>query len=365
MRNTSADFIPPAFTPPENPDNAFAWLEWLDANRLTPAAARILADTPLPAQARSHLDASYTQARAQWLLRKTALRAFLKLAAQAPAQPVILLKGAALALTLYEDPATRPMNDIDVLVAPAHLQQIVNRMRETGYLEHSLGEDDNIGYLHHFILIDPVTNIRFELHRTLPLLPESGETLDWFLHEISPGAIDDTPFATFSPAAQVLHLSSHAILEHGGAQSALAIWFYDLDQLIRRRGERIDWEKTLYQARQIGWEAALQEALRLTHKLFATPIPPAIESWLQLPQTGLSGYNTLRQMTSINRSSSLTAFHILRGLSWPQRIQQLTHMMFPSRAYIQRRYPGVPWLLAYPYRWFNAARKLFPILFRK
>ena len=66
----------------------------------------------------------------------------------------------------------------------------------------------------------------------------------------------------------------------------------------------------------------------------------------------------MRQMTSSARSASLTAFQILRGLPWRQRIQQTMHMLLPSRAYMQRRYPGLPWPVAYPYRWFDAVRKL-------
>ena len=357
--------LPPAFRLPHGATAIDAWLAWLDANRLTPAAARALPhDVRVPAEVRAHLDAAYAQARAQWLLRKTALQRFLALMAQEPARPVILLKGAALALTLYEDPAMRPMNDVDVLIEPEHLMIAVEWTRQAGYEERSLGAGDDAGYLHHFIFIDPATNVRFELHRTLPLLPDD-KALDWFLHHRTPHEFVELPFSAFTPEAQLLHTSSHAVLEHGGAQGAIAIWLYDIDQLIRRWGKVMDWEETLDQARALAWEAALHESIRLARLYFATPLPPMLREWLQLPQAELSGYNIMRQMTSPARSSSLTVFHILRGLTWQQRARQVMSMIFPTRIYLRHRYPGIPWPLAYPYRWFDAARKLLPALFRK
>jgi hypothetical protein len=356
--------LPPAFRPPDNTADQPAWLAWLDENRLTPAAALVLADTPLPEEIRSYLSAALARSRAQWLMTRSALQRFLASMDTDPALPAILLKGAALALTLYDDPAMRPMSDIDVLMAEGALQMAVGRLRADGYTERSLSDGD-AGYLHHFIFIDRATGVRFELHRTLPLLPESDEALAWFLGQTLRNELADVPFYTLTPEAQILHLASHAVLEHGGARGALAIWFYDIDQLIRRYGEEMDWELTLNQARELNWEAALQEAIRLARRFFDTPIPPPLADWMQLPQTGLSGYNILRQMTDESRSTSLTVFHILRGLSWQQRIRQIWHMSFPSRTYMQGRYPDTPWLLAYPYRWFDAARKLLPALLHK
>ena len=355
---------PPAFRPPADAETLTAWLAWLDAHRLAPAAARILADVPLPEHARAHLDATYDAARAQWLMRKTALQRLLALMNQEPALPVILLKGAALALTTYDDPAVRPMNDIDLLAEPEHVPQVVARLRASGFQEHSLGLGEDAGYLHHFIFNEPLTGIRFELHRTLPLLPADGAALAWFLQHAQSQQLDALPYQAFTPEAQLLHLASHAVLEHGGQQAALGIWFYDIDQLLRKWGDEMDWDETLARAQTFGWEAALHEAIRLSRTYFATPTPAPIRDWLQLPVNQLRGYNTMRQMTSPGRSSSLTVLHILRGLPWRQRIRQTAHMLFPSPAYMRQRYPQLPWPAAYPYRWFDAARKLLPALLR-
>ena len=42
MTTPSHDQVPPAFRLPDDAGALNAWLEWLDANRLAPAAARII-----------------------------------------------------------------------------------------------------------------------------------------------------------------------------------------------------------------------------------------------------------------------------------------------------------------------------------
>ena len=155
------------------------------------------------------------------------------------------------------------------------------------------------------------------------------------------------------------------MLEHGGAHGALSIWFYDINRLLRKY-PHIDWQKTLLLAKKLKWEAALHEALRLTRSLFQTPFPEeTIQTWLDAPLASLSGYQLYRSMTSAHRNSSLTIFHILRGLSWRQRWQQIRRMLFPGATYMRQRYPHKPLLLTYPHRWLDGARKLLTGLFRK
>ena len=363
MIDASLSHLPRAFRPPDDPAMLSTWLDWLDGNRLAPAAARMLTDVRLPEDVQGRLDVAYAQARAQWLVRKTALQRFLALMAQEPAQPVILLKGAALALTLYDDPAIRPMNDVDLLVRSEHLPEVLRRMRES-YAEEGLAPGSDVGYLHHFVFTDPATGTQLEVHKTLPLVPAPSH-LEWFLQQTQSQKLQGFPILTLTPEAQLLHAAAHAVLEHGSEQGAVAIWFYDIDRMLRRWGKDLNWEETLVRAQALKWEAALQQAIRLARDLFDTPLPRAIQAWMELPIGQLSGYNLFRRATSPRRSTSLTALHILSGLSWSQRIQQTGRMLFPSRAYMQNRYPGIPWLLTYPYRWFDATRKLLPALFRK
>jgi hypothetical protein len=62
----------------------------------------------------------------------------------------ILLKGAALAYTLYPDPALRPMSDLDLLIHPQDLKQAVQVIQSMGYrkMESTSGKGGkNCGWL--------------------------------------------------------------------------------------------------------------------------------------------------------------------------------------------------------------------------
>ncbi len=48
--------------------------------------------------------------------------------------PVVLLKGSALAQTVYPDPACRPMSDIDLWVAPERMDEVVAFMPSLGFV---------------------------------------------------------------------------------------------------------------------------------------------------------------------------------------------------------------------------------------
>ncbi|UCF66319.1 MAG: nucleotidyltransferase family protein [Acidobacteriota bacterium] len=51
--------------------------------------------------------------------------------------PVIALKGAALQLTVYEQPGLRPMSDVDLLVAPDRLDDAVEALERGGFIKPS------------------------------------------------------------------------------------------------------------------------------------------------------------------------------------------------------------------------------------
>jgi hypothetical protein len=329
-----------------------------------PLAAQRLGDESLPATANARLAADTMQARAQWLHRRLALAAYLDLMRAAPAIPVILLKGAALAVGLYDDPACRPMNDVDVLIPPEQISNAVQRLRAAEYPEHGLAPGSDMGYMHHFIFDSPTTPpVRFELHHTLPLLPEQIEPapLAWFMQQVEPVTVDGEQALIFNPTALLLHQAAHTVLEHGGEQGAPLIWYHDIDQLWRKRGNDIDWSLLLQQAQRLRWEAALHYALQRAREYFETGYPDNVQSWLQMPVAQLRGYDTLVRSVDPARSSSVIAWQILKEMTPRRRLQYALRMAFPAPAYLRRRYPFADsWLLplAYPYRWLDAARKL-------
>lgn len=96
--------------------------------RLTQAGL-VEALPPAVAQLLKH---DYAAALQLYLLQKVATRQILQTLAAAGIE-VILLKGADLRLRVYEDPATRPMTDLDLLVSPESVGAVLGLLASHGY----------------------------------------------------------------------------------------------------------------------------------------------------------------------------------------------------------------------------------------
>jgi hypothetical protein len=347
-----------------------AWLAWLDQHRLTPLAHRLLAGESLPADARQHLAAAYFAGVAAWAQRRHETLRLLELLSAPPAVPVVLLKGLALALYVYPEPALRPMYDLDVMAPEARLQEAAGRLRDHGYrstlpeLAHGFIE----AHSHHINLASPGSEppLHIELHGALPFLPlqRRAEVMAWFWDQCEPVALDRYQAFVFSPNAQLLHLAQHLIYQHGGAEATL-IWLYDIDLLWRQRGASMDWRQIIAVARLAGWEAALHESLRLAVASFRTPLSPEARAWLDQPRQHLSGYQAVRRFTGEANSRSAGIVERMRYMPWRQRLRYAGRFVAPAPSYMQHRYPSLSRLFlpaAYVYRWLDIAGDVFRLV---
>lgn len=269
--------------------------------------------------------------------------------------PVILLKGAALARSLYPDPGLRPMKDLDLLVHPADLERAVALAGELGYRQE--GPEITPGFERRFsnhkvLFKQPSRLICLELHWRLMGTFECGirDLEDRFWAQVEPLQPGALYAFTLKPAAQILFLCAHAFLGHGPGRVTLR-WLADLDRLIRLVGSNLDWDRVLDQACSLGWEQALAQSLALLRLGFATPIPDTIYSALDAGRwTGLFEVVPSEMDLLLGQVKQLSGIERLRYVWW---------RLFPSPAYMRRRYslPARTWApLCYPYRWFRFIR---------
>jgi hypothetical protein len=279
------------------------------------------------------------------------------LAAFAQAQlPVIVLKGAALARTLYPDPALRPMGDLDLLVKPGDVAACLQIAHGLGYTEPDpeAAAGLNQRLLHH-VHLRQGKNLVLELHWQLL----GGEAVqyatqaDWFWGQVLPltGTAEAGNAQQLTPLASLIYLSAHAVLQHGTGK-ALLIWFYDLDLLIRRSAQDISASELWAAASALGLQGALFAALQRCQELWQTPIPP---DWLAKVPVDLGGMD---EILAARQNRPRTRFEQerfkLQGLSWPGRLRLLAALIFPGPAYMRWRYQPHPawlWPLYYIYRW--------------
>ena len=127
----------------------------------------------IPPEMATSLRRRATVADFQMAMTETALRRVVAQLAAANIR-VMLLKGAALATTIYPSFANRPMGDLDILVAPADAQRAWTLMRDAGWrLELPGGAEFHNSHHHLPGLLDPEgLDVVLEIHRAM--LPSKG-----------------------------------------------------------------------------------------------------------------------------------------------------------------------------------------------
>lgn len=273
--------------------------------------------------------------------------------------PLVVLKGACFALTIYPDIGLRPMGDLDILAPASKLMEAVEIAESLGYAdtvpEASPGLNDLLS--HHICLQKSgPAPIILEIHDNLVAdKPFSyAVPVDWFWEQTE--SLNNSSFENLcmlTPTAQLLYAASHAMLQHGGSNTPLR-WYYDLDQLIRMSGNRLDWELLLSQSQKFEWGSALQAALSQTHSYFGTPIPDSVSLHLSRQ---VDRHRSLIQRKQIKPATHILEEHQkLLSLNWHGRTRLVLALLFPNPAYMRWRYQlKNSWALLgyYPFRWWG------------
>lgn len=278
---------------------------------------------------------------------------------QAKGIEVVLLKGAALGLTLYPDIALRPLGDLDLLVQPSDLDTTLSTIKDMGYV----AENPPLrrGLEHLFF---PEINFRggsqtlthLELHWNL--IGGEGSRyradMNWFRAETRRIHVGSASALVLSPTAHLLHAAMHASLKHGGDNARL-LWLYDL-HLIITQCPVVDWSQLVAKAKDFHWAPAVNVVFRELRQLFDTPLP----AWVldSLNSEDQEARDLVTRVASRDDSRIIGALNHLAFLDVSLRSRWLAAVIFPDPDYMKWRYkPKHMWLLpaCYFVRWSNMA----------
>lgn len=262
--------------------------DWFTQQELGPLAYLHLKEAGLAAPVVAQLAAVYWQAAAAAAV-KLELLARLHSAFTAAGVETVLLKGIAFCQTLYPDPALRPMNDLDFWIRPSDISAAWNTLETMGL--HSKGLWNNPDAIpEHVTQLDfypdtPQTSpYNVEIHwdlcqkatvrGRLPLERwwAEAQTISWRGQAVK----------VLSPGAALVHTAVHQMLEHRGELRWR--WLLDIDQMIRGQAgyelTAADWAQVLADSQTSGVLPAVQAAIRLTTRWFATPLPEPAQALL-------------------------------------------------------------------------------------
>lgn len=197
--------------------------------------------------------------------------------------PVILLKGVALAETVYPDIALRPMSDIDFLVRRTDLRIIMEIFRELGY--DPLYPMEYFGRHHHlppYRKIDamPYKLVAIEVHHNI--VPEpimSGIDADQLWKGAQTVDIAGIDALVLSPENLILHLCFH--LSNSCFVNGMRA-LVDISQSIRYYGRNLNWRLLIKRSKEFGVGSSVYHPLRLAEEMMDIEIPTYVLNSLKL-----------------------------------------------------------------------------------
>lgn len=258
------------FAPPERRAGAWAaWCRGTDFDVLDSGTYRLL-----PFAYRRIVESGETIARQPLLAgvwRKSCFETLTRWRPILPAMdrlreaaiPVMLLKGGLLARNVYRDWGSRPMADIDILVAPDRLSEALDILLEDGWTSrHPLeNRDYRLHYcrLQYAVTLKKPSGAMLDLHWQPDRAMMSADCPgDLFWQEAESCTLFDRLFFAPEPALQLLHG-----LVHGLRWNAVAPvrWVPDTVLLLQAFGTRIDWPRLIDLAGQAGLISPMQAGL--------------------------------------------------------------------------------------------------------
>lgn len=191
--------------------------------------------------------------------------------------PVMVLKGADLASTIYPRPELRHYGDVDLMVKPADLAAVIAILERLGYHYHQEYRFETISKQRAaFVYVREVSLgfLVFEIHIS-PHHNEFGIAFDtdsiW--NRARPITVAGVAVQGMGLADLFLylcwHYRSHAFYR--------LIWLYDIAVLLLRCSNQLDWPLIQRLAQQQGLKATAYYCLQWCQQVFAVPLPDALQ----------------------------------------------------------------------------------------
>jgi Uncharacterised nucleotidyltransferase len=185
---------------------------------------------------------------------------------------VIVLKGAALAETVYPHRALRPMSDIDLLVRTQQLSKVGSKLLDMGYLfeGHEKTKEFYLEHRYHWVFTKRSdVNIEIHWHIKRPTSPFRID-IDGLWERARQTVIAGVDALVVSPEDLLLHLCQHTHKHNliGGIRP-----FCDIAETTKYYAAEIDWTKIANISSEWGMNAGSYLVLSLAQELFDARVP--------------------------------------------------------------------------------------------
>jgi hypothetical protein len=255
---------------------------------------------------------------------------------------VLVLKGAALAETVYQKHALRPMSDVDLLIKKEDLAEIEGLLRKLGYVFYDQQRTREWYLDNHYHLVfrkqvsaSFTSCLEIHWHLERPILP-FPINIEGVWERAVVARVANVEVLVLSPEDLLLHLCLHTCRHKltGGFRA-----FCDISETIRQYERDMDWEQVSTRATEWRIETFVYVVLLLTHELLGTRVPERLFDTLRhanfdMELPAAAGAAVLEDRLSAALFADF--FHLQRGHGFTDRTQVLRKLF--SSTVITERY---------------------------
>ncbi len=322
-------------------------------------ADRLANRLDVPFRLSARLEQESVRLAAADLVREAELRRLLAAFDRAGLRP-LLIKGAALAHTLYRRPDLRQRVDTDLLIPPAARAEANRVLLEASYeaVAHVSGtwvnhqapyvKRQDGATIHivdlHWRIANPqpfATVLSYdEMLRTAVALPHLGAAA------VAP-----------SPAHALLLACVHRVAHHRDAD--LLVWLYDVHLLASAFGDE-DWARFLHLMHARAVASVCRETFARAFERFGTSVPEAARTGGQRPAAEAAERSTAGYLATHRRPVQNVVFDLRALPTWGARWRLVCEHLFPPERYMRDVYAptsGAPLPVLYARRALRGARR--------
>ena len=357
---------------PSVSDDEWAFLiDELSGHGLIPLLYLKLAELPETCQPPREIKARFKQA---FLKNNLSIRIYLRqfsevLAALRNADvDVIVLKGLALAWSVYPHFGARPFGDIDLLVKPEQFlltRKLLYRLGYRARFKRFENYRDICKAEEFYHAANRQRPLKIDLHWS-PFDHYGIRRNSWASRvfcETEPVQMPGVSFRTLNPADALIHTSVHLTLNH--SEGIRLIWLADIAFLTQRLNEIYGWTQLERKIVESKTSVAVGQAVKAAQLWFNVQIPDDTLRNLPKLKTGDSekmelNYAVGRNSTNVRIDGYFRAFSEV-----PNKFRFLVQFIFPAPEYVRIAYPPrKPWMLPLSYcmRWVHWLREFLRYL---
>jgi hypothetical protein len=263
---------------------------------------------------------------------------------------LVLLKGAATALSYYPEPHLRTMGDIDVLVPAEHQSLLEAKLRSLGLQQHSSEPAETfVGRHHSMPFCDVQRGTWVDVHSKLcpPEHPMAADALfSWVTvnSHLLPVTVGMQTAFTMDHERQLIYTSTRWADTFNPGRGLYPI--LDAALLIQKHGDTLDWDVVLATIRKSWAATALHLMLSCLDRWELAVVPPAVLNTLVTAEHRLNRF-------SIRLLHRLITEYVVEGRPFGLAVTTQGHLEKMWNSLLGPRSPtanllSVPYHIAFP-----------------